>query len=282
LRFSTRQKVFIAAQISRCLLTVRRAIGKGPEVQVVRRSVKWQLDLREGIDLAIYLGVYENETADAIAREIREDWVALDIGANIGAHTLPIADRIGPGGRVVAFEPTGYAFAKLRRNIALNPGLAGRIDCHQTVLVDKPPTAPLPPIYSSWPLVDASDVHPVLRGRLMSTEGAAAATLDHFIQVARLGRLDFIKMDVDGNEPAVLEGARETLARHRPAIIMEFCPHLYSRHGADSFPALLALLHDLDYRAETKIAARPVSLTSESVKALCPDGGSVDLILRPN
>lgn len=281
LRLSTRQKVFIASQLSRCLLAARRAIGKGPDVRVVRRGVEWQLDLREGIDLAIYLGVYENETAEAIAKEIREGWVALDIGANIGAHTLPIANRIGPDGRVVAFEPTGYAFEKLRTNIALNPGLAGRIDCHQTVLVDKPPTAPLPPIYSSWPLVGASDVHPVLRGRLMSTEGAAAATLDHFMQAAQLPRLDFIKMDVDGNEPAVLEGARETLARHRPTIIMEFCPHIYARYGSHSFPAFLGLLRALDYRAETKITANTVPLTPEGVEALCPEGGSVDLILRP-
>jgi len=281
LRLSTRQKVFIAAQLARGLLAVRRLAGKGADVQVVRRGVKWRLDLREGIDLALYLGVYENETAQTIAREIREGWIVLDIGANIGAHTLPIADRIGPDGRVLAFEPTSYAFEKLRTNISLNAALAKRIDCHQTVLVDKPPTAPLQPIYSSWPLTDTVDVHPVLRGRLMSTEGAAAATLDHVVQVAQLRRLDFIKLDVDGNESMVLEGARETLARFRPTIIMEFCPHIHHRHGTDGFPGLLGLLRDLGYRAETKREGRDVPLIPESVEAMCPGGGSVDLLLRP-
>ena len=108
----------------------------------------------------------------------------LDIGANIGAHTIPLARLVGDTGMVVAFEPTKYAFTKLLRNAALNPGLAARITACQMMLVagdaDTLPDA----IYSSWPLESSSDLHKAHHGRLMPTEGATVSTLDQQVRTA--------------------------------------------------------------------------------------------------
>jgi FkbM family methyltransferase len=67
----------------------------------------------------------------------------LDIGRNIGAHTLPLAHLVGPHGRVIAFEPTAYAIRKMRANIALNAGLGelkdgfdSRTRYHMRLIVD--------------------------------------------------------------------------------------------------------------------------------------------------
>lgn len=62
----------------------------------------------------------------------------LDIGANIGSHTLPLAQMVGPSGRVYSFEPTDYAFGKQRRNLSLNPELSKRVNALQSMLVGSP------------------------------------------------------------------------------------------------------------------------------------------------
>ncbi|MBX6324228.1 MAG: FkbM family methyltransferase, partial [Rhodospirillaceae bacterium] len=148
LKLATRHKIELARLLSRGLLAARRASGRGPQARVVRAGVRWELDLREGIDLAVYLNLYERATSRAIARHLRAGAVALDIGANIGAHTLPMARRVGPAGRVVAFEPTDYAFAKLRRNVGLNPDLAARIACLQVLLTGTDGARAPGPVYA--------------------------------------------------------------------------------------------------------------------------------------
>ena len=102
-------------------------------------------------------------------------------------------------------------------------------------------------------------------------------TLDDCVQALGLRNIDFIKLDVSGNEPSVLKGAQNMLARMRPVVISQFAPYL---HG-EAFAPMIALLRELDYRAETKLDKRPVDLTPESVAAECERGRGVDLILRP-
>lgn len=281
MHLTTKQKLQIATLLSRIVRFGRRLAGGGDTVQVTRRGIRWALDLCEGIDLALYLGVYEAETAAAISRWIRDGWVVLDVGANIGAHTLPMALRVGDSGRVVAFEPTDYAFSKLRQNISLNPGLQDRILCCQTLLVAETPSRQTTnaPIHSSWPLADTGELHPLHRGRLMTTNGATAITLDQSVRNLGLARVDFVKLDVDGHEMPVLQGARETLRRFRPILVMEFAPYIHS--GEDGFRALLTLVRDFGYQAEGKLDQRPVPLTVDSILTCCSEHGSVDLILRP-
>ena len=93
----------------------RRLVGGGPELVTSRQGLTWQLDLREGIDLSIYLlGRFEPSTVRCYTRLVNPGDVVLDVGANIGAHTLPLARLVGEAGRVIAFELTRYAFLKLQ------------------------------------------------------------------------------------------------------------------------------------------------------------------------
>src|SRR5688572_20988587 len=105
--FSTAQKVGLAKMASRVVLSCRKLLGRPAQAQFVRDGIRWQLDLREGIDFSIYLlGSFEPATVRAYRRIVKPGQTVLDIGANIGAHTLPLARLVGPGGRVIAFEPT--------------------------------------------------------------------------------------------------------------------------------------------------------------------------------
>ena len=158
----TRNKILIARAIT-------------PQTTVTRGGILWSLDLEESIDLAIYLfGRFESATVKYYCRLVSPGQILLYIGANIGAHTLPMATMVGVTGKVIAFEPTQYAFDKLKTNVAVNPGLAPRIEAHQTMLMSQTSEGLPEEVYSSWPLRADEGLHPWLKGRLMPTQGAIA------------------------------------------------------------------------------------------------------------
>ena len=132
---NTSTKITIAKNASRVVRTVRHLMGMNKIVTCRRNGIVWELDLTQGIDFSIYLfGAFEPEIVRYASRIIKPGAKVIDIGANIGAHTLPLAHLVGPSGAVFAFEPTDYAFEKLLRNIHLNPNLKNRIHAFQQIL----------------------------------------------------------------------------------------------------------------------------------------------------
>ena len=275
---STHSKVRIARLASRCLLAARALCGIGAEARVTRAAVKWRLDLREGIDLALYLGVYENSTRRLLARRVRHGDVVLDIGANIGALTLPLAQLVGIEGQVHAFEPTAFAYAKLRRNLAENPSFSTRVHAEQLLLVERAGAAHDEALYSSWPLsADDEERHPLHRGALKSLQGATATSLDEYLAARGVARVDVIKLDVDGNELRVLEGARGTLARCRPLLVFELAPYILDEQ-AGTLEAILALLGASGYRLKTLENERPLPADAAALRAWIPHGCGLNIL----
>ena len=240
----------------------------------------WALDLQDGIQLSIYLfGAFEPQTARMIERLLPVGGVAIDVGANIGSQTLPMARRAGGSGRVIAIEPTAAAVRALRRNVDLNPQLTTTITVHAAALV-----APGEPVsgedYSSWPVTHADHPHAIHRGVLRSAAGSAALTLDELVARERLSRLDVVKIDVDGREARVLRGARHTLATLRPSLIMELAPYALEE-CEDSLDALVRLVRDAGYRfvAEGSLASLPDDATE--LARLIPQAGSINVVALP-
>src|SRR2546423_1295891 len=118
----TSHKILIARLLNWIVTGARKLVGLGPQVTVIRQGVKWTLDLNEGIDFSIWLlGGFEPQTLRQYEKLVKPGSTVIDIGANVGAHTLPFARLVGKSGRVVAFEPTKWAIGKLKRNLELNP-----------------------------------------------------------------------------------------------------------------------------------------------------------------
>ena len=273
----TKTKVLIAKMLSSAILAVRG--GRDRSVEATRRGIRYRLDLKEGIDLAIYLGVYENSTVRAYRKLIRRgDWV-LDIGANIGAHTLQFADLVGDGGRVIAFEPTDFAFSKLMTNIGLNPSLSGRIVANQLMLVDSDatPRDSLTKLYSSWPLTAEKELHPDHQGRQMTTTGARSTTLDAYCRSSATPRVDVIKMDVDGYEIDVLRGARSMMRQYHPVFIMELCPYLLEERGF-GVEEILEIFRSQDYGMRDIVNGALLPADPRGIHDLIPRGSSVNVI----
>lgn len=277
---TTARKIALARVLSRLVLLARGLFGRGPELVARRGGVRWRLDLREGVDLSIYLlGGFEPATLRLYPALVPAGGVVFDIGANVGSHTLPLARFAGPQGRVHAFEPTGYALGKLRENLLLNPDLAKRVEAHQTMLVQELSGEPAPYVYSSWPLEKAAGLHEKHLGRLMSTAGARATTLDRYVAEARIQRVDLIKIDVDGGEPGVIGGGLETLSRFRPTLVMEFEPCLYLGRE-DAFRGMIGALSGRGYSFSEANTGLALAADFEAIRRRIPDGASCNVVAR--
>ncbi len=238
----TRTKLRLVRLVQAPLTAAMRFAGSGPIIGARRMGINWILDLREGIDFSIWLlGAFERPVRNAYRRLVRPGMVALDVGANIGAHTLPLAKLVGKEGLVVAFEPAAWAFDKLRANIAANPELSGRIKIHQTMLLCSEDAVVPPVIDASWPITPSEEVRADLRSAGKSTKGAVGMTLDRYMESTGPGRVDFIKLDVDGYESDVLRGAQVTIERFRPVIVIEVSPYIARERGNDIQDALSGL-----------------------------------------
>jgi tRNA G37 N-methylase Trm5 len=116
MKLATATKVRLAGVLYRGVSAARALLGRPRDAVVCRRrGLVWALDLSDGIQLSIYLfGTFERSTERALARLLPIGGVAIDVGANIGAHTLPMARHVGQSRRVIALEPTVWAGDALR------------------------------------------------------------------------------------------------------------------------------------------------------------------------
>ena len=246
---------------------------------VSRKGINWRLDLRQGIDFSIFLlGSFEPGTVRRYKRMLRQNDVVIDIGANIGAHTLHFAQAVGPGGRVVAIEPTQYAFSRLVDNLSVNPGLAPRVTAIQAMLVgDSGQTLALE-LFASWPLTAGQDVHPLHQGVSHSTAGARAQTLDRIVSECGLDRINLIKLDVYGYEIDVLRGASESLAAFLAPRIILNALHTLRERGND--PSELGVLIERYGYRTVDMKNQPVKLDGRFLAGI-PAGASINLMALP-
>ena len=276
----TAHKIALARAAYQFVHLYRKIVGLTDNTIVNRGGATFQLDLIQGIDFAIYLGdIFERNTKKALRDLVAAGGVVLDVGANIGAHTLHLAKLVGPAGRVLAFEPTGFAFRKLQRNIELNPSLAGRITAYNCFLAAKDGN-PLPEsIYSSWPLVPEAELHAKHLGRAMPTRNASTRSIDSVLAEAGDPSVQLVKLDVDGFECEILRGAAKLLSVQKPAFVMELAPYVLEERGA-SLAELLALLTSNGYRIYHERTQLPLPADGVQLQALIADGESINVIAR--
>lgn len=149
-----------------------------------------------------------------LRRYLRSGMHALDIGANYGLYALSMARTIGQNGRVVAVEPCSSTAAFLRASITLNG--FGNVEVVQSALSNRVGTAQLHLSKNSelnaltvaGPTSDASEL-------------VELKTLDALAEQCRIDRVDFLKMDAEGEEQRIIAGGLGFLRRHSPLIMYE-------------------------------------------------------------
>lgn len=162
----------------------------------------------------------------------RRDWhgdgvVALDVGANVGVHTITWARVMTGWGRVIAFEPQDRVFYALAGNVAI--ANAFNAEVHRAAVGATAGTIAIPRLdyakpasYGSLELRYSRDAEFIGQAVNHSAKDLKEVPLVA-IDDLNLERLDFLKVDVERMELEVLEGAKETILRCRPVVLIEFC-----------------------------------------------------------
>lgn len=277
-RLSTLTKLRLASAASRPILFSRQLTGRSESVTVRRRNLAWELNLKEGIDFSIYLlGGFEKSTLETYARLLGtvKEPIVIDVGANCGSHALPLAEIVsrGAGGKVFALEPAADAYARLCRNVALNPRLDRSLIPLQVLAWSNENTAIPTQTFSSWPLIGRKmhGRHPIHGGLLSTTQGAVTKSIDSLVSELEISKVDLIKVDVDGNEFEVIDGSIQTIERFRPTLMIEWAPHLVGNRQLD-LRRIIARFVDQGYEL------RQVP----SLDLVCGGVNSLDYLASPN
>ena len=211
-------------------------------------SIRLQVRLDEHMGSQVFwYGSYSLEILRVLERIIVPGMTVIDAGANIGEVSLFVAKRVGPGGRVYSFEPVAELTDRLRRHVSMNG--FDNIEVVQSGLSDRAGQAeiygPAEPFRDGTQHAGLSTLYAnSQRGRSLGT--IPLTTLDEFVEMRHLPRLDLVKVDVEGAELPVLRGARAVLAEHRPWLVVEVQQETSEAAGYDQ-REILAFLGTFGY-----------------------------------
>ena len=209
---TTRGKGFIKRRVLPAILP------QPPASFIVHRpgGTKVRLHYREILGIAALVsGGFEDAECQRMLELALPGTFAIDVGANIGIHAIPLAARLAPG-RLIAIEPVGANARRLLANASLNAlenidlhviaagSNAGRIHLH---------LARDAAFTSAGQVVESRDVASSIEVELMQ--------LDTLWEGAGQPLVSLIKIDVEGYEAAVIRGAARLLSKERPAIVAE-------------------------------------------------------------
>ena len=186
----------------------------------------------------------EPETVAWIDEFIADGEVMWDIGANIGLYALYAA--LGPGIRVLAFEPGAGSFAALMRNVELN-GMGDRIAAYCLAFDETTGLDVLHMMHTGA----GHSMHAFERGEAADwpmtpvfSQPSLGFTIDDFCRIFEVAPPDHVKLDVDGNEAKIIRGGRETLAGAKSVLV-----EIEDRGGDGEAGAVAAALEALGFRA---------------------------------
>jgi len=196
------------------------------------QGFKMILSDKEHVQLDIIKnGVYEWAETAVLPAFVRLGSVAIDVGANIGYHSLLLSRLVGNKGHVYAFEPLKINFDRLKANIRMNVGNVTPIN---VALGDSQETHR----YRFDPIIGKGVVN-LGEWSMINTKSddgnvlVRTIPLDCFVQERHVQNVRFMKIDVEGFELRVLKGAYETIKEFRPIIMMEFSIIFKSRKNPD-------------------------------------------------
>ena len=213
---------------------------------------------KKGLGLSVsHYGTYEELEAKIMEEKIETGNIVVDIGANIGLHTLNMARIVGNTGQVFAFEPDPSNFEILKKNVKINN--YKNIILEQKAVGDKHGRVTL---YQSD--------NPINHRIFPQTEQAKSeiqvelTNLDNYFDSDMIDKINFIKIDVEGMEFGVLKGMKNILKNNKKIkILFEFVPK-------DTMEAGFIPIELLDY------------LTSNGFKLYCMDEKTKKLLYVSN
>lgn len=213
---------------------------------------------------------FEYGTLELFTSLIKPGDVIIDIGANTGMYSIFFSKSVGKTGSVLAFEPDRETFNILQQNLKLNN--TENVIAFNLALSDKEANIEMVSEATNDAHLKTGDAFryiKVLNDETNDPSNAMKAVrLDDLEEVQQAGKINLMKVDVEGAELLVFKGARQTLEKFKPTIIFELNGKLSGRFNYKPIDVLL-LLHEMGYSLEEFDAqqwiARPVSPASHAL-----------------
>lgn len=175
----------------------------------------------------INTGIFEEKSTEAVKLCVKPGNIVFDIGANIGYYSVLMSKLIEPAGKVFCFEPTMHYRQVLKQNIDANNATNCEIIPYGLSETNSSSKISIGECSATMHWVEESS--PV------NTETIRVYKLDEIIDTLNISQIDFIKMDIDGHEPAFFKGAYKTLAKFNPIILLEVSHINYLDYGVTAW-----------------------------------------------
>ncbi|MBV5302722.1 MAG: FkbM family methyltransferase [Chlorobium sp.] len=205
--------------------------GKNINKKVIRDNVAFDLNVSDYMQWYVYADLEDNSWRYAL-KCLNQFSVVIDVGANIGSFSLKLAHSVFKmaihGVRIFSFEPNPYIFKSFGENLLKNKKISSFIISEEIALGSKNETITL--------LLDQknSGSSKVISSPDVECIKVHCTTIDTFISANNLQRLDFLKIDVEGYEPFVIDGALETIKKFKPVIYCEITPAWFEKNMRSS------------------------------------------------
>ena len=262
-------------QTSESPVTIRWSVDDLVEVDV--DGIRMALDRADAsVSVQIMEGEYEPHVMSTLDRLLGDGDVFVDVGANVGFHTFRAAARVGDRGRVVAVEANPENARLIAHTIESNS--IGNIELVPVALAGGRG-------YVSFGTHVGSNGGFLADGA--GTTGSGRGTIVPTMALDDLGldRVAVVKIDVEGAEAIVIDGALATIERHRPTFVMEFSQEMTSRVSARSPHEHLARFVDWGYSIAVIDRSTGVPQPAGSVDQLLVGWGDFlrieDLLITP-
>lgn len=222
-------------------------IGGSVIVKVPDFRGTFEIDVRSDIlEFILIYRDYERDIVKLIKKYIHPDKDVVDVGANIGLHSVLFSQLINPGQRVLSVEPTPNALKYLKSNLKRN-------NCNGKVIVFNGVAAEMENGYKLNIIEGKEEYssigrmnHPKILGMPESSIFVAGDTIDNLVASNHLTP-GLIKIDTEGAEFRVLSGAKEVIKEFRPIILSELCEKLLNAQGS-SCQEVYGLLNEFNYQ----------------------------------
>lgn len=248
----------VRSALSSCLSSIPDFRGKGRLTLIVDRVLTdyenprsyevigtlngpalFSFDLRPwGQKFAYYYRRWESEYISAL-RQLYTGGVFIDVGSSLGLYVVCLGDLVRQrNGRIISIEPVSYNLTRQQTNVRLN-GLQDLVDCVPRALSNQRGTVRI-----------KTDPTGADNNAIIAEDGDVeiqTLPLDELVAERGYQNITMIKIDVEGYEPLVLEGARKTVETNRPVILAEFCRERMEINGFSIDPSWEFLTAELHY-----------------------------------
>jgi FkbM family methyltransferase len=184
-----------------------------------KSSYFWRIsDPRTAIACLAIMGEYEVLETKILKFFAANSEIIFDVGANVGYYAIELGVVLGPTAMIHSFEPVPESFEQLQKNVLLNSA-SSSVLCNQYAISNSEGKLLLyKPRISGSSASSARNLHP---DEEVDTVQVYMTTLDKYLLTNRIDHMDLLKIDVEGSELMVIEGALESIKKYQPIIFAE-------------------------------------------------------------